>query len=176
MIKRHQKIAGGYAAFGVAVIVVVLFVIIPLQNKIANQKISLYQERLNIAAAEEEHQNSQVRKLEYERLNESMQNLDAFFVSEKDILLFISSLERIAESHNVLQEIQSLQPPSGTVKQSRLTLSVNGSLSDARRYLNSLESMKTYLGLDKISLQASGDGTGGTGNVLLSIEASLEWL
>lgn len=175
MTKLHKQHLIILSSIGAIVLGGGVFGSIFLQNKIVEQNSMLSAARIDTVRAETEQSNRQVRKLEYERFNESIQSMDAFFVSVKDILSFISSLERIAEANRVRQEIQSLQPPQEGVNESTISLYAEGSLNDVRKYLSAIESSPTLIDITSVSFQSTGTPSSESALVRISIEATLQW-
>jgi len=175
MTKLHKQHLIILSSIGIVVLGGGVFGAIFLQNKIVEQNSLLSADRIDAVRAETEQSKSQVRKLEYERYNESIQSMDAFFVSVKDILSFISSLERIAEANRVRQDIQSLQPPQEGINESTISLSAEGTLNDVRKYLSAIESSPTFIDIATVSFVSTGTSSSESAQVRISIEATLQW-
>jgi hypothetical protein len=149
------------------------FLLLPLQNTLYTKHRALLDERIQSEIAKLQERDIQSTLREFERLQSTTEDLQAYFLTEERVLAFISSLESLAQQNSVSQEIQNLQPPSGDSNKSTFQLAIEGTFPSILSYLYGLERLPTYVSLDRLQFTNPSDSR--TAPLTLQLSANIIW-
>jgi hypothetical protein len=147
------------ATFVVAIpTLLVIFVMIPYYNKISTVNKNSYDKRVQLAIFEQRRNNSELTRLDYNKIKDDTANVSKIFINKDKMLAFISALENIATTRQVTQKIninsnQQIEK-SGTID---FSIEASGSWDNLQYYLTDLEIMDYYLNIAVFNATVDGE-------------------
>jgi len=175
MSSQQKKI---FILSGIAVIAFLawfFFLLHPLQNALHEKDDLIVQEQIRSEIARKQEENVQATVREYEQLRSSSETFTSFFVSEKNILTFIASLEKIALESSVTQEIENLVAPTSGSTTTSFQLVVHGTTQNLLDYLAGLEQDNYYIVIQQMSFTSTNPPSASS-PVNLSLSVTIHWL
>ncbi len=158
--------------FGAAA-AMLLLVVIPQESAARAAFELLAQERALTRAAQEQRSNAVLAKTQFERLQETLSQLDRGFVAENTVLVFIEALEQTADVSGVTQEIRNFQVPARGTTTTTIQLDVQGTFSQILQYVRRLEALATYLAVD--GMQIAGTSAEGQASISATFDVRVHW-
>ncbi len=154
----RQKIIISSSLTLVATAVLIVFITLPSirEIKALNEQIETQRTEL-----EKLYQKGQLLKQtlkEYEEIKPTVATLDRIYIKRGEELSFITSLEGVANSNGLKQDIKLVsQDPKKTTAANTfpIQLDLRGELNSFLRYLTGLEAMDYYLNIDTIRISTS---------------------
>lgn len=167
-------------SFLVVFLLGLIAVLVWLHGSLAKNAADLSNARLAVADAEVQERDVQLQKAELERVAETVQSTDAYFIRRDDVLAFITALEDIAGRTQVRQDITSLPVPTAGTQQSTMEVRLEGRLPAIVRYLRAVEQLTYYVNVQRITMTggaASGNTDGGAERIpTATMSAVVYWL
>ncbi len=144
----------------------VIFVMIPYYNKINIVNKNSYDKRVQLAIFEQRRNNLETTRQDYNKIKNDTANISKIFISKDKILEFISTLENIATTRQVVQKIninsnQQIEK-SGTMD---FSIEARGRWDQLQYYLTDLEIMDYYLNITVFNATVDGEA------ILLNLNA-----
>lgn len=132
----------------------ILFGLLPYQQKIISLKAEIEGNRQKISNAAEQQSALITSQRQFSDLkNDGFKKINAMFIERQQILAFINTLETLAKEHNITQQITiNEQDFAASTNTLPITLSLTGTYYDLIKYLILLEQQNTYFDWEEISL------------------------
>lgn len=137
---------------------IIYFIILPTINDIQKISQSIYAEKVDL---EKKYQRGQLlRKTieEFKQIEPEKERLKSAFIVEGQELEFITTLETIANSFNLVQSLQ-LRPSQGKKEKNYyllpLQITTQGNFTDTLKYLKKLEGLNYYFNSSAIKISGN---------------------
>ncbi len=158
MIDFKKKIYLLVATCLLAVILIVLFIVIPTIDDIENLNQGIQDQLLAIERRYLQLRGAK-RTIDLNKIKADTSKLSAIFVQKNQELEFITTLESLATKNNLEQQIQ-LNPRSTnlleTIKITPIQITLSGDFLDTLKYLSDLEKLNYYINLNSFFFNAIG--------------------
>jgi len=182
-LNTNKKIALNIIIFLVAVFLLLFFLILPTINDIKAIESEI---TIQMVELEKKYQRGQSLKKLAEHLKmieTQLDKLDQVFIDKEDQLLFITTLENIADASQVTQKINLIAEPEmekgENYQKLPLQIFTQGDFVSQLKYLINLESLNYYINIKSLELNSApsaGNGQNiGQGNINMFIIADTYW-
>lgn len=151
----QQKLILTVSIFCGAIIVTIVFIILPTIRDIVTINDHIYDQRVDLEKKYREGQLRHTALKNFEEIKNQQDKLIEPFISHGDELLFVTYLENLAEQYSVQQTIlfdTIPDTPQATALPIELQLTIQGEFINTLNYLQALESSPYYIVFDAIRL------------------------
>ena len=132
------------------------FVTLPSIREIKSLNEQIYAQRSELEKLYQKGQLLKQTLKEYEEIKPTTAALERIYIKRGEELSFITTLEAIANTNQLNQEIKlGTQDPKKLTNQLPIQLEINGSLPKFIHYLASLEALDYYLNIDTLRLNSA---------------------
>ena len=144
--------------------VIIIFVILPTIKDIKKINQDIYKERVNLEKLYLRGQSLKKSREDYEKIKEEIKILNDVFYHQGEELKFITSLEQIANQHNIKQVInikevkKENEEPEANYAAMRIELQLTGTFPNIISYLDKVQNMDSYFNIDYLKLYTSTSG------------------
>lgn len=145
------------SAASVVILAIFILFVFPLYTKVIAFKKSTYEQRVQLAIYEQLRLNADETRRDYNTIKSSLDNISKIFVNKEKILDFISTLENVATTTNMQQNIAIDNDSMQSGDKINLKINLTGSWQNTFRYLLTIEQLDYYIVINQIKVDAQSD-------------------
>lgn len=142
----------------------IFFFIIPTYQSIRTLKEEIYENNVALEQKKQTQQNFSSIKTEFQKVQDDSKKLEHAFLSKdtSSILQTIESLENLAVSHNVTQNLTIDPIPESEndpLISSKITLTLDGTFESLYMLIKEFEDLPYYINIDSFTISSATDGS-----------------
>jgi len=139
----------------IAIVLLIIFVLFPLYNKITVMKAEIYDKRVQLQINQEQRKNIEQTRKDYNKIKNDIDKISSIFVDSDKTLDLISDFENIASQQSIQQKITINNNDLNQDKIINLTISIDGKFENINKYLNQIENLNTYIIISSLDFSSN---------------------
>ena len=154
-IDLRKKIIISMILFPLIITGILYFALIPAINDIKGIRDEIEAQRIDLEVKYKKGQSLKKLSENLKIVEPRLSDLDQIFISEDKVLGFITTMEEIANSNNITQNINLISSKSAAEnghKKTPLQITANGGFIEQLNYLIGLESLNYYININSLEL------------------------